>query len=149
MVSAGVLSGQKEVAYPRFGQIPGISPQQNVYYVVTCKYFNAFRMRYYSVGNCQVQTLTLYNISYIIMIVGNRIESLDKFKRIFWDVDVSTVDIDRYDLYIIERILDFGKIQEINWMFDRYSMETIKKALYTRRGLSRMSFSFWKLILGA
>jgi hypothetical protein len=93
--------------------------------------------------------LIFYNISHIIMIVENRIESLDKFKRIFWDADVSTVDIDRYDLYIIERILDFGKIQEINWMFDRYPMETIKKALYTRRGLSKMSFSFWKLILGA
>ena len=95
------------------------------------------------------QTMTFYDIYYIIMIVENRIESLDKFKRIFWDVDVSSVDIDRYDLYIIERILDFGKIQEINWMFDRYSKETIKKALYTRRGLSKMSFSFWKLILGA
>ena len=79
----------------------------------------------------------------------NRIESLEKFKRIFWDVDVSAVDIDRYDLYIIERILDFGKIQEINWMFARYPMETIKKALYMRRGLSKMSFSFWRLILGA
>ena len=81
--------------------------------------------------------------------MGNRIENLDKFKLIFWDSDVSTIDIDRYDLYIIERILDFGNIQEINWMFEHYSIETIKKALYTRRGLSRMSFSFWKLIIGA
>ena len=78
------------------------------------------------------------------MIVENRIESLDKFKRIFWDVDVSAVDIDRYDLFIIERILDFGKIQEINWMFDRYPMETIKKALYSRPGLSRRRALFWK-----
>ena len=93
--------------------------------------------------------MTFCGIYNIIMIVENRIESLDKFKRIFWDANVSTVDIDRYDLYIIERILDFGKIQEINWMFDRYPIETIRKALYTRRGLSKMSFSFWKLILGA
>jgi hypothetical protein len=82
------------------------------------------------------------------MIVERRIENLNNLKRLFWDINVSAIDIDRYDLYIIERILDFGKIQEINWMLDHYSIETIKKALYTRRGLSKLSFSFWKLILG-
>lgn len=93
--------------------------------------------------------MTFFGIYHIILLMENRIENLEKFKRIFWDVDVSAVDIDRYDLYIIERILDFGKIQEINWMFDRFPLETIKKALYTRRGLSKMSYSFWRLILGA
>jgi len=83
------------------------------------------------------------------MIVERRIENLSKFKNLFWDIEVAAVDIDRYDLFIIERILDFGRIQEINWLFDRFPIETIKKALYSRRGLSKMSFSFWKLILGA
>jgi hypothetical protein len=76
-----------------------------------------------------------------------RIEDLSKFKRIFWDSDVSSIDIDLYDFYIIERILDLGRIPELNWMFTHYPKDTITKALTTCRGLSRKSFCFWKIIL--
>jgi len=88
--------------------------------------------------------MTFRNIYYKIVIVENRIENLDKFKRLFWDADVSTVDIDRYDLYIIERFLEYGNNQEVKWMFDHYPKETIKKALYSRPGLSRRRALFWK-----
>lgn len=92
--------------------------------------------------------MTLYNICYIILIVGNRIENLGKFKIIFWDSDVSAINIDQYKIYIIERILELGDIQEVKWMFDRFSNETIKKTLYSCRDITERSSHFWKLLFG-
>lgn len=92
--------------------------------------------------------MTVYNIYYIILIVGNRIENLNKFKIIFWDSDVSAINIDQYKSYIIERILELGDVQEVKWMFDHYSKDIIKEALYTCRDITNKSSQFWKLILG-
>ena len=82
------------------------------------------------------------------MIVESRIENLGKFKIIFWDSDVSAINIDRYKSYIIERILELGDIQEVKWMFDRFSNETIKEALYSCRDITERSAHFWKLLFG-
>jgi hypothetical protein len=82
------------------------------------------------------------------MIVERRFENLIKIKKLFWEVDVSSLDIDQYNFYIIERILEYGDLQEVKWMFEHYSPAVIKEALGTRRGLSKKSSSFWKLILG-
>jgi hypothetical protein len=82
------------------------------------------------------------------MIVESRIENLGKFKIIFWDSDVSAIDIDQYKIYIIERILELGDIQEVKWMLDRFPNETIKGALYSCRGITERSSHFWKLFFG-
>jgi hypothetical protein len=82
------------------------------------------------------------------MIVESRIENLSKFKIIFWDSDVSAIDIDQYKIYIIERILELGDVQEVKWMFARYSKDTIKEVLYTCSDITTKSYQFWQLILG-
>lgn len=99
-------------------------------------------------NTCPVRKLTLHNISHIILIVERRIENLGKFKIIFWDSDVSAIDIDQYKFYIIERILELGDIQEVKWMLDRFSNETIKEALYSCRDITERSSHFWKLLFG-
>jgi len=82
------------------------------------------------------------------MIVENRIENLGKFKIIFWDSDVSAINIDQYKFYIIERILELGDVQEVKWMFDHYPKDVIKEALYKCRDITNKSSQFWQLILG-
>ena len=82
------------------------------------------------------------------MIVESRIENLGKFKIIFWDSDVSAIDIDQYKIYIIERILELGDAQEVKWMFDHYPKDAIKETLYKCRDITAKSSQFWKLILG-
>lgn len=92
--------------------------------------------------------MTFCTIYYIIMIVENRIENLDKFKKYFWDSDVSAIDIIQYKFYIIERILEFGNVPEVKWMFDNYSTKAIKEILDSSRNISEKSSSFWKIFLG-
>ncbi len=82
------------------------------------------------------------------MIVKKRFENLNEFKIIFWDSDVSAIDIDRYKSYIIERILELGDVQEVKWLLDHFSKETIKEALYSCRDISERSSHFWKLLFG-
>lgn len=82
------------------------------------------------------------------MIVENRIENLNKFKKYFWDSDVSAIDIIQYKFYIIERILEFGNVPEVKWILDNYSKDTINEVLYLSRNISEKSSSFWKFFLG-
>jgi hypothetical protein len=81
-------------------------------------------------------------------IVVKGIRNLNKFKNLFWEADVSAIDIDQYKFYIIERILEYGDKPEVNWMFRQYSPETIKEVLFSSRAISNKSSSFWKTILG-
>ena len=94
--------------------------------------------------------MTIDTLQHFIYIndMGDRIENLGKFKIIFWDSDVSAIDIDKYKIYIIERILELGDIQEVKWLFDHFSNETIKEALYSCRDISERSSHFWKLLFG-
>ncbi len=77
-----------------------------------------------------------------------RIENLSKFKKLFWEADVTAVDLDEHDHYLIERILEYGDIQEVKWMFEHYNKAKIKEVLCRRRGLSKKSLFFWKMVLG-
>jgi len=78
------------------------------------------------------------------LIVKKRIENLNNFKMLFWESDVSAIDLDKYDFYIIQRFLEYGDDQEVKWMFDHYTNERIKECLYNHPGLSRRRALFWK-----
>ncbi|MBI3359502.1 MAG: hypothetical protein HY023_00125 [Chloroflexi bacterium] len=51
---------------------------------------------------------------------------------------------------IIERILERGRWDEINWLFDHYGEKQVKQWVRQHgfQGLSRRSFALWKLVLG-
>jgi len=78
---------------------------------------------------------------------GKRIEDLTPLKELFWEADVSSIDIDLRKKYIIERILEYGNKPEFQWMMARYTINEIKEVLQNSRVLSEKSVSFWREVL--
>ena len=75
-------------------------------------------------------------------------EAMDLRKSLFWDVDPSTIDLDKNARYVIERILEFGRKDEISWMFQRYPRQKIGEVLHLPRSqVGPKSRALWDLIL--
>ncbi|TSC79719.1 MAG: Uncharacterized protein G01um101429_394 [Parcubacteria group bacterium Gr01-1014_29] len=72
-----------------------------------------------------------------------------KFRQsLFWDVDPKTIDPKKNAKYIIERILEFGMIEELTWMFHYYPLSLIRDRVYHSRGVIRKkSKALWSLVL--
>ena len=68
-------------------------------------------------------------------------------KRFFWDVDFDTIDFKENKEYVIARILEYGDIKAITWLFENYDKKTIKKMLMNQRGFSKRTANFWSKIL--
>ena len=67
----------------------------------------------------------------------------ERIRRLFWDVNKETVDVDGHRAYIIPRIMDYGTTEDVKWMLRAYSPQEISEVLKKRRGLSRKSACFW------
>lgn len=72
-----------------------------------------------------------------------------KFRQsLFWDTNPKWIDTEKNAQYIIERILEFGRPEEVRWLFRWYSRDEIKKVLdLPRVQLSPKSKNLWSLIL--
>ncbi|EKD75870.1 MAG: hypothetical protein ACD_43C00286G0001 [uncultured bacterium] len=73
-----------------------------------------------------------------------------KFKprqTLFWDVNPKTVHPKKHSTYVIERIMDFGKDDEVRWMVHYYPKQKLKRVAFTSRVLQPRSRVFWQLVL--
>lgn len=66
-----------------------------------------------------------------------------KFKKYFWDVDFGKLDFKKNPQFVIARILEYGDIGAIQWLFRTFSAKEIKTVLVKRRGFSLRTASFW------
>ncbi len=75
-------------------------------------------------------------------------EDMPRRESLFWDTDPMKVDPENNARYVIERILDFGTMKELEWLFHYYPHATLKKTLEEPRSpLQRKSKALWSLIL--
>lgn len=65
---------------------------------------------------------------------------------LLWDVDISQIDIDKHQKYIIERIVEYGDIAEIKWMQSVYSREQISRVVSDSKRISRKAGDFFAFI---
>ncbi len=72
----------------------------------------------------------------------------ERFKALFWDTYLKNIHIKRNARYIIERVLELGNLDAVNWLQRVYSVKNILDVLCTGRGVSRRSQIFWKLWFG-
>lgn len=66
--------------------------------------------------------------------------------RYFWDIDPNKLDPQRYRLYVIRRIFEYGDIAALRWIFKRYRRSSLSKAL-EGRDLSARARAFWSCYL--
>jgi len=75
-------------------------------------------------------------------------KSSDKnLQSFFWETDLSKIDIERNKQYIIERILELGDRDAVQWLFSKFSLDDIKTTLETSRRISKKSKNFWLIFL--
>ncbi len=67
---------------------------------------------------------------------------------VLWDVDAADLDEEIHAPFLITRVLEEGRPEQVNWLFERYGIERIRRAVESGRGLSRKAASAWREILG-
>ena len=66
---------------------------------------------------------------------------------LFWDTDPSKLDLDKHAPYIIERVLDFGRDDEVRWLWSHYNKSLIKQVVENSRSLRADTKALWSLLL--
>lgn len=68
--------------------------------------------------------------------------------HLFWDTDVSALDVDRQQTYIIPRIMDYGSLEDVLWAMRYYPEATIRAALTQSPSLQRRTIVFFHHFYG-
>ena len=63
----------------------------------------------------------------------------------FWDVDVKGLDTVKNKKFIIERLLQFGRPEQIKWMLARYSDSEIIEVVKSSRTIDKKTANYWTL----
>ena len=63
-------------------------------------------------------------------------------KHLFWDIELSELDMEKHQAFIVARVLDYGTMQD--WLFTRnyYGIERLRDIALNLRSLDRKSLSF-------
>ncbi len=67
--------------------------------------------------------------------------------RYFWDIDPAQLEVSRRQVYVIERLLEYGDLPAVRWMEERFSPEEIVQVVCQSRALSPLSANFWAKML--
>ena len=76
-------------------------------------------------------------------------KSLSKnIETLLWDVDSAGASLNSVLLY--ERILNYGDIDEVRWLFENFDKEDIENFVQTKgkRRLNKKSLAFWRGYFG-
>jgi hypothetical protein len=68
-------------------------------------------------------------------------------KKYFWNVDFSELDLKKDSSFIITRILEYGDIKALCWLFKYAGRRQIEEVIMKSRELSPKTANFWSLFL--
>ncbi len=71
----------------------------------------------------------------------------EKLKRYFWDVDPNELSFEEHSRFIAERILNFGNLEDVNWLFSHIDTQFIKTLVKNSRTLNNKTRNFWQTML--
>ena len=70
----------------------------------------------------------------------------DLSEHLFWDVDRSKIDLKKNKKLLIQRVLDYGLIDDWQIIYDYYGIDEIAQTAATLRDLDKKSISFISLL---
>jgi hypothetical protein len=68
-------------------------------------------------------------------------------QSLFWDTDSTKLDLEKNSKYIIERVLDYGRDEEVKWLWKTYNKSLLKDVTDNSRTLRKRTKALWTLIL--
>lgn len=69
-------------------------------------------------------------------------------KKYFWEVDFNRLDFKKRIEYVTLKLLEYGDVDALRWLFRNIPKKKIKEVIKKRRGLSLRSLYFWSSFLG-
>ncbi|NOY54247.1 MAG: hypothetical protein GXP58_11650 [Deltaproteobacteria bacterium] len=83
-----------------------------------------------------------------IEILKKKKEIPERFTYLFWDADVSKIELHRNACYIIEKVLEFGDLHALWWIQSIYPSCKIIEICEVSRKISGRSKNFWRIWFG-
>ncbi|MBN2355867.1 hypothetical protein JXO59_07125 [candidate division KSB1 bacterium] len=69
------------------------------------------------------------------------------FQKYFWDCDFFSLSARKHRQFIIERLLNFGDDDALQWLFKHEKRATIINVVQNSRNISDKTRNFWKILL--
>ena len=69
------------------------------------------------------------------------------FRKYFWDCPFEELSLEKNDLFIAARILNYGDWNAVSWLQKIGGRALIRNAVKKRRDLSAKTINFWNLML--
>lgn len=66
---------------------------------------------------------------------------------LFWDTDPKKINLQKNAKYVIERVMEYGKDEEVRWIWSLYSKDLLREVAYKSRSLSPETKNLWQAIL--
>lgn len=68
--------------------------------------------------------------------------------NLFWDTRPEELDVKQHATFILERILEFGNAQAVDWALRTYPLTEIEHVVRNSRRISRKTANYWAIRLG-
>lgn len=69
----------------------------------------------------------------------------ERFRSLFWDTGIDKIHLNRNARYIIEKVLEFGNLESLEWLLRVYNVQKIIDVIHSSRDLTDKSRNFWKI----
>lgn len=77
----------------------------------------------------------------------DRSEAHARLKRLFWDHPLGPEDLQKYPVWVVERVLDYGNLDDIRAIGDLMGKEAFLQTVIEARRVSPRTRNFWSQIL--
>ncbi len=67
--------------------------------------------------------------------------------RLFWDVDLATIDPSAHPEWLVERVLEYGNLDDVRLLISYFGQDVFLDLVSTSRYSSRKTMCFWSEIL--
>lgn len=69
----------------------------------------------------------------------------ERFRTLFWDTRIEKIHVNRNARYIIEKVLEFGGLDSLEWLQRVYNTQKIIDVIHSSRNLTDRSRNLWKI----
>lgn len=78
---------------------------------------------------------------------ATRIQTVHQIKRLFWDRPLTVADLDRHRVWVVERVLEYGQLEDVHALVNHFGKAAFLDAVSQARWSSAKTASCWKHLL--
>ncbi len=69
----------------------------------------------------------------------------DLLSEVMWDINFQTLDFKKHRKFILERIMQYGRHEHVNWMLENYSDKDLIETIKSSYNIDNKTANFWSL----